>query len=73
MLFKILVYFIHYLLGGSVAYMRSIGCKKVGLLGFCMGGALTIASISSITDIGILLSSTKLLKMQLLHIMVYLI
>jgi carboxymethylenebutenolidase len=25
-------------------YLRSKGCKKVGVVGFCMGGALTIAS-----------------------------
>lgn len=25
-------------------YLRSNGCKKVGLVGFCMGGALVIAS-----------------------------
>ncbi len=26
-------------------------CEKVGLLGFCMGGALTIAASSSIKEI----------------------
>jgi carboxymethylenebutenolidase len=26
------------------AFLRSKGCKKVGVVGFCMGGALTLAS-----------------------------
>jgi len=31
-------------------YLRSLGCKKVFLTGFCMGGAITIASISTFGD-----------------------
>jgi carboxymethylenebutenolidase len=30
---------------GACDYLKSLGCTKVGILGFCMGGALTIASI----------------------------
>jgi len=29
---------------GAVAHLKKLGCKKVGVLGFCMGGALSIAS-----------------------------
>lgn len=32
-------------IGGAANYLLSQGCKKVGVMGFCMGGALTIASI----------------------------
>jgi carboxymethylenebutenolidase len=32
---------------GAGEYLRSLGCKKVYLTGFCMGGALTIATIST--------------------------
>lgn len=32
-------------IGGAANYLLSQGCTKVGVLGFCMGGALTIASI----------------------------
>lgn len=28
-------------------YLKSLGCKKVGVTGFCMGGALTIATVAS--------------------------
>jgi carboxymethylenebutenolidase len=28
-------------------YLKSLGCKKVGITGFCMGGALTIATLAS--------------------------
>jgi carboxymethylenebutenolidase len=27
-------------------YLKSIGCKKIGITGFCLGGALTIAALS---------------------------
>ena len=30
----------------AAAFLRSKGCKKVGLTGFCMGGALTIAVLT---------------------------
>jgi len=30
----------------AIQYLKSKGCKKVGLTGFCMGGALTIATSS---------------------------
>eukprot|EP01006_Ploeotia_vitrea_P032876 TRINITY_DN65068_c0_g1_i3.p1 TRINITY_DN65068_c0_g1~~TRINITY_DN65068_c0_g1_i3.p1 ORF type:complete len:122 (-),score=0.48 TRINITY_DN65068_c0_g1_i3:182-547(-) len=36
---------------GSVLYLKSIGCKKVGVLGFCMGGALTIAAMCYVPEI----------------------
>ena len=29
---------------GSVNYLRSLGVEKVGVVGFCMGGALVLAS-----------------------------
>jgi carboxymethylenebutenolidase len=29
-------------------YLKSKGCKKIGVVGFCMGGALVIASVSKI-------------------------
>jgi carboxymethylenebutenolidase len=32
---------------GAGEYLKSLGCKKVGLTGFCMGGALTIATLTS--------------------------
>ena len=28
----------------AVDFLRSKGCKKVGVIGFCMGGALSLAS-----------------------------
>lgn len=31
-------------------YLRSLGCKNVFITGFCMGGALTIASIATFGD-----------------------
>ena len=36
---------------GAVAYLRSLGCKKIGVLGFCMGGALTVVALANIPDI----------------------
>ena len=29
---------------GAINYLRAHGCEKVGVTGFCMGGALSIAS-----------------------------
>lgn len=31
-------------LGEAVAYLKSSGASKVGVVGFCMGGALTFAA-----------------------------
>ena len=31
-------------IGGAANFLLSTGCKKVGVMGFCMGGALTIAA-----------------------------
>lgn len=31
--------------------MKELGCKKVGVTGFCMGGALAIAAISHSKEI----------------------
>lgn len=36
---------------GAVKYLKSKGCKKVGVTGFCMGGALTIMTSASCGDI----------------------
>jgi len=36
---------------GAVQYLKSQGCKKVGVTGFCMGGALTVASCANIPDV----------------------
>jgi carboxymethylenebutenolidase len=33
---------------GAMNYLKSIGCSHVGITGFCMGGALTIASVASL-------------------------
>ncbi len=30
---------------GAILYLKSKGCKKVGLTGFCMGGAVVNLSI----------------------------
>lgn len=38
-------------MAGAVAYLRSLGCKKIGVLGFCMGGALTVVALANIPDI----------------------
>jgi len=32
---------------GAALYLKQLGCKKVGVTGFCMGGALSLASASS--------------------------
>lgn len=32
-------------IGGAANYLLSRGCNKIGVTGFCMGGALTIASV----------------------------
>jgi len=39
----------------AAQYLKSLGCTKVGVTGFCMGGALTIASLcsSNIFDAGV--------------------
>lgn len=37
-------------IGGAANYLKNNGCKKIGILGFCMGGALTIASLCSFPD-----------------------
>lgn len=31
---------------GAAKYLKELGCIKIGVTGFCMGGALAIASIS---------------------------
>lgn len=36
---------------GAVQYLKSKGCKKVGIVGFCMGGALVIAAAANCHDI----------------------
>ena len=36
---------------GAALYLNSLGIKKVGVLGFCYGGALSIASICSLPDL----------------------
>jgi carboxymethylenebutenolidase len=33
---------------GAGRYLKEIGCKKVGVVGFCMGGALVIAAMSHV-------------------------
>jgi len=35
----------------SVKYLKSIGCTKVGVVGFCMGGALAIISCQQVPEI----------------------
>ncbi|KAI8910918.1 dienelactone hydrolase family-domain-containing protein [Gorgonomyces haynaldii] len=38
----------------AAEYLRSIGCTKIGVVGFCMGGALTIAAgVHSPIDVGV--------------------
>jgi carboxymethylenebutenolidase len=32
---------------GAVKFLKSKGCKKIGVVGFCMGGALVIASMTT--------------------------
>src|SRR5690349_4996647 len=36
---------------GAVQYLKSTGSRKVGVLGFCMGGALTIAASVLIPEV----------------------
>ena len=36
---------------GAVEYLRDLGCKKIGVLGFCMGGALTVVALANIPGI----------------------
>jgi len=33
-------------ISGAAAFLRSKGCKKVGVTGFCMGGALAILAVA---------------------------
>jgi carboxymethylenebutenolidase len=35
---------------GAVRYLKANGCEKVAVMGFCMGGALTIASAVHIPE-----------------------
>lgn len=37
----------------AVKFLKSKGCKKVGVAGFCMGGALTIASMTQSEEIDV--------------------
>lgn len=36
---------------GAAKHLRALGCKKVGVTGFCMGGALAIAAMSHSKEI----------------------
>lgn len=36
---------------GAVDYLKSTGCEKVGVVGFCMGGALSLASSVKVTGL----------------------
>eukprot|EP01098_Paradermamoeba_levis_P006802 TRINITY_DN2833_c0_g1_i1.p1 TRINITY_DN2833_c0_g1~~TRINITY_DN2833_c0_g1_i1.p1 ORF type:complete len:243 (-),score=46.29 TRINITY_DN2833_c0_g1_i1:33-707(-) len=36
---------------GAIDHLHALGCKKVGVVGFCMGGALTIASAANCTGL----------------------
>jgi carboxymethylenebutenolidase len=35
---------------GAVLHLKKLGCSKVGITGFCMGGALTVAAACSFSD-----------------------
>ena len=35
---------------GAGEYLRSLGCKKVGVTGFCLGGALSLAAVATFPD-----------------------
>jgi len=35
----------------AAQYLRSLGCTKVGVTGFCMGGALAIAGATSVSEL----------------------
>jgi len=36
---------------GAAKHLKSLGCKKVGITGFCMGGALAIATLANTDQI----------------------
>ncbi|MBL8471584.1 MAG: alpha/beta fold hydrolase [Rhodocyclaceae bacterium] len=36
---------------GAVAHLRAAGCSKVAVMGFCMGGALTVASAARLPEV----------------------
>ncbi len=36
---------------GAALYLKSLGYAKVGVTGFCMGGALTVASAVLVPEI----------------------
>ena len=36
---------------GAAKYLKSIGCTKVGVTGFCMGGALSLAAAARCPDV----------------------
>uniref|UniRef100_A0A0B7AM63 Dienelactone hydrolase domain-containing protein n=1 Tax=Arion vulgaris TaxID=1028688 RepID=A0A0B7AM63_9EUPU len=36
---------------GCARYLKSLGCKKVGVTGFCMGGALSMAAAALVSEI----------------------
>jgi carboxymethylenebutenolidase len=35
---------------GAAKFLKESGCKKIGVIGFCMGGALSLASVSVSTE-----------------------
>lgn len=41
-------------ISGAVAFLKAQGAKKVGVTGFCMGGALTIAVATTDPDVSAL-------------------
>ncbi|VDI73555.1 carboxymethylenebutenolidase [Mytilus galloprovincialis] len=36
---------------GAILYLKNAGCTKVGVTGFCMGGALTLASAALVPEV----------------------
>lgn len=36
---------------GAIAYLKSVGCVKVGVTGFCMGGALSLATAALSSEV----------------------
>jgi len=38
-------------IAGAAQYLKSIGVKKVGVVGFCMGGALAIAAAANVREL----------------------
>jgi len=38
-------------IAGAVAFLKRLGCKKVGVTGFCMGGALSLAAAVKIPGV----------------------